>query len=129
MPSLRLASICRVEVVNGGGGLRRVRFFSTEPTVKLPASTFALAALARASVLMSNWSSRLPSRCVSRAAKGAPVGVWNRPSTLQYSRARNASISASRSQISRSATDCTRPAERLPGSLRHSTGERVKPTR
>ena len=30
---------------------------------------------------------------------------------------------------SRSATDCTRPAERLPGSFRHSTGDRVKPTR
>ncbi len=27
------------------------------------------------------------------------------------------------------ATDCTRPAERAPGSLRHSTGESVKPTR
>ena len=40
-----------------------------------------------------------------------------------------ASISASRSQIRRSATDCTRPAEREPGSLRHSTGESVKPTR
>ncbi len=37
--------------------------------------------------------------------------------------------SSSRSQTSRSATDCTRPAEREPGSFRHSTGERVKPTR
>ena len=34
-----------------------------------------------------------------------------------------ASISTSRAQISRSATDCTRPAEREPGSLRQSTGE------
>ena len=50
-------------------------------------------------------------------------------STVQYSWALNASISASRSQISRSATDCTRPAEREPGSLRQSTGDRVKPTR
>ena len=61
--------------------------------------------------------------------EGGARGVGKRPSTVQYSRARKASISASRSQISRSATDCTRPAERLPGSLRHSTGERVKPTR
>ena len=36
---------------------------------------------------------------------------------------------ASRWQISRSATDCTRPALLAPGSLRHSTGERVKPNR
>ena len=47
----------------------------------------------------------------------------------QYSRGLKASISTSRAQISLSATDCTRPAEREPGSLRHSTGESVKPTR
>ena len=82
-----------------------------------------------ASLGRSNWSSFLPSRWVSRAVNGAPAGVVKSASTVQYSRARNASISASRSQISRSATDCTRPAERLPGSLRHSTGESVKPTR
>ena len=61
--------------------------------------------------------------------KGAPAGVVICACTVQYSRGRNRSISLSRSQISRSATDCTRPAERLPGSLRHSTGESVKPTR
>ena len=48
---------------------------------------------------------------------------------VQYSSVLKASISASRSHTSRSATDCTRPAERAPGSLRHSTGESVKPTR
>ena len=41
----------------------------------------------------------------------------------------NFSISISRSQINRSATDCTRPAEREPGNLRHKTGDRLKPTR
>ncbi len=69
-------------------------------------------------------SSFLPSSCVSRAVKVAPAAVRSSASTLQYSWARNASISASRSQISRKATDCTRPAEREPGSLRHSTGDR-----
>ena len=58
----------------------------------------------------SNCSSFLPSRWVSRAVNGAPAGVVKSASTVQYSRARNASISASRSQIRRSATDCTRPA-------------------
>ena len=50
-------------------------------------------------------------------------------STVQYSSGVKDSISASRSQTRRSATDCTRPAERLPGTLRRSTGERWKPTR
>ena len=59
----------------------------------------------------------------------SPASVWNSTSTVQYSRGLNASISASRSQIRRSATDCTRPAERLPGNLRHSTGDSVNPTR
>ena len=128
-PSLRDDSCCRVEVVNGAGGLRLTRLRSTVPTLKSPASTAALAASASASLARSNWSSFLPFRCVSLAVNGAPPGVVNSASIVQYSRLRNASISASRSQISRSATDCTRPADRLPGSLRHRTGDRVKPTR
>ena len=59
---------------------------------------------------------RRPARCMSA-------------SMVQYSCALNASISVSRSQTRRSATDCTRPADLAPGSLRHSTGESVKPTR
>ena len=56
-------------------------------------------------------------------------GVASVAAIDQYSLATNFSISSSRSQTSRSATDCTRPAERAPGSLRQSTGESVKPTR
>ena len=59
----------------------------------------------------------------------SPLGVSRSTSIDQYSRGLNASISSSRAQIRRSATDCTRPAEREPGSLRQSTGESVKPTR
>ena len=116
-------------MVNGAGGLRLTLRRSTEPTENAPASTAAFAASALTSSPRSNWSSFLPSRCVSRAVNGAPAGVVICACTDQYSRGRNTSISASRSQISLSATDCTRPAERLPGSLRHSTGDRVKPTR
>ena len=66
----------------------------------------------------------------SRASFVAPVmAVPKIASTVQYSRVLKTSISASRSQIRRNATDCTRPAERLPGNLRHSTGDSVKPTR
>ena len=59
----------------------------------------------------------------------SPLGVSRSTSMDQYSRGLKASISTSRAQISRSATDCTRPAEREPGSLRQSTGESVKPTK
>ena len=61
--------------------------------------------------------------------EGAPAGVRRCATIDQYSRGTNVSISSSRSQTRRSATDCTRPAERAPGSLRHSTGDRLKPTR
>ena len=66
---------------------------------------------------------------VRRAVKGAPEGVRKTASMVQYSRFRKISISASRSQIRRKATDCTRPALRLPGSFLQSTGDRVNPTR
>ncbi len=58
-----------------------------------------------------------------------PAAVPNKPLTVQYSRETKLSISPSRSQMSLSATDWTRPADRLPGSFRHNTGDRVKPTR
>ena len=47
-PSLRAASCCSVEVVNGGGGLLANGLVSTDATVKCPASTAALAASASA---------------------------------------------------------------------------------
>ena len=127
-PSLRAASCCRVEVVKGGGGERRAGLVSTAVTVKAPACTAARAACALASSPRSNFPSFLPSWVTRRARNGSEPAETS-ASTVQYSRALNASISCSRSTTSRRATDCTRPAERAPGSLRHSTGERVKPTR
>ena len=47
---------------------------------------------------------------------------------VQYSRGLNASISFSRSTISRRAGLCTRPAERPRVSMRDSSGERVNPS-
>ena len=70
-----------------------------------------------------------PASVVSRASYSAPRGVFSLAATVQYSCARNASISISRSTIRRRQTDCTRPADLAPGSLRHSTGDRLKPTR
>jgi hypothetical protein len=92
---------------------------------------FTAASMARAcgSVPMSRRPSRLPSMADNAAVNASPRGDVKSPSIDQYSWVRNASISNSRSQTSRSATDCTRPAERAPGSLRHNTGERENPTR
>ena len=128
-PSLRLASCCSVEVMNGGYGLRDAGFASTEATLSAAAATASTAPCASASVARSKRSSLRPSSVVSRASNVSPRGVTSSAFTLQYSRGRNASISISRCTISRSATDCTRPADLAPGSLRHSTGDRVKPTR
>ena len=79
---------------------------------------------------------------IARAVKGAEKLIlatdpdregeaisWHVVEALREKRALKVSISNSRSQTRRSATDWTRPAERAPGSLRHSTGESVKPTR
>src|SRR5579871_4555464 len=88
----------------------------------------AKAAVAASAYDSDSLSSLLPLACVSLAVK-LPSGVEKSASTVQYSCGLKASISSSRSQISRSATDCTRPAERAPGSLRQSTGDSVKPTR
>ena len=128
--SLREASCCSVEVVNGGGGLRRTSFFSRSRTAK-PVARWACSTirLASASLPSANLSSFSPFTPTSFAVMTSPLVVVKSASMVQYSRAVKPSISSSRSQIRRSATDCTRPAEREPGSLRHSTGESVKPTR
>ena len=59
-----------------------------------------------------NWNA-LPSRSTERST-----------AIVQYSSGWNASISRSRSTISRSATDCTRPADSPRRTLLHSTGLR-----
>src|SRR3954451_6224249 len=127
-PSLRAASCCNVEVVNGGGGLREKGLVSTEDTEKRPASTTALAASASPLLPIVSRSIFLPSSCARRAVNCWP-SASNVAVTDQYSCALNSSISRSRSTIRRKATDCTRPADFAPGSLRHRIGESVKPTR
>jgi len=71
-PSLRAASCCSVEVVNGGGGFFAKGFVSTDATVKRPASTAAFAASASLLLPMERRSSFLPSSWTSRAVNGCP---------------------------------------------------------
>ena len=128
-PSVREASCCSVAVVKGGAGLRRSSSLSTVPTVKRAARMRAAAASAIDPLSSASRSSSAPSISISAAVNVPPPSAMTPASTVQYSRGTKASISASRSHTRRSATDCTRPADRLPGSLRHSTGERWNPTR
>ena len=123
-PRRRDASCCSAAVVNGGSAWRLSSSRSTEATVNDPARTRAAASLAAASDARPASPIRVPSSSASTAPNRAPSGVASSASTLQCFRAAKPSISASRSHSSLSATDCTRPAERQPGSLRHSTGDR-----
>ena len=128
--SLREASCCSVEVVNGAAGRRARSRFSTLLTRSPPAaaSTRSRAACAAASSTSPNLPSLLPSSACRRASKALPPRA-KRAVTDQYSRGSKASISASRSTISLSAGLCTRPADSFGAILRHSSGDRLKPTR
>ena len=94
------ASCCRVAVVNGAGGVRRLFFAETDRTSR-PREACSLrvawAANADPSSVNVNCSTFSPRYCASRAAKGGGPGAS--ASTVQYSRASNASISDSRSAI------------------------------
>ena len=128
-PNLRLASCCKVDVVKGGLGFLLVRLVSTFRTAKSDALMAATASSAMALLLMVILLSFLPFRWVSRAVKLSPLSFSILASIDQYSSLLNCSISLSRSQISFSATDCTRPADLAPGNLCHNTGDKVNPTR
>ena len=67
-------------------------------------------------------SSFLPSSFVALTVNGGGVGPSTVASTVQYSCGTNALISASRSTTRRTATDCTRPADRPRRTFVHSTG-------
>ena len=113
-PSLREASCCRVDVVNGGAGVRFAGLVSTCPTEnddtaqserKAPASSF------------------VSKRCAISAFTTEPSPVVNSADTLYDERLVKDCISRSRSTISRTATDCTRPADNPLFILRHKSGD------
>ena len=118
-PSLRLASCCSVLVVNGGAGLRFEGRVATESTTGLSERSAAAWACA---VSPSPISSALPAIRETSAPNCVPSGVASTASSDQYSRAVNAVISRSRSTTSRTATDCTRPADSPGRTLREISG-------
>ena len=129
MPYFRLASCCSVEVMNGGQGFRVAGLDSTAETENVRDVQADTAKSAAVAVGMSNFCSFLPPSVTRPASNSCPRGVRKTAFTVQYSWALKASISISRSTIRRRQTDCTRPADFAPGSLRHRTGDSVKPTR
>src|ERR1043166_8016157 len=106
-PSCLAASCCNVLVRNGGGAARRRSPVSTAVTLKGILSASATIARAVASSLISGF---LPSSLCSRAWNPWP-SFSRSASMVQYSCGTNLRISSTRSQISRSATVCTAPAE------------------
>ena len=69
-----------------------------------------------------------PSRCTANRCPSSSPGRARSAKPSQYSSGTNARISRSRSTMRRTATDCTRPAERPRAILAHSSGESSKPT-
>src|SRR3546814_20715101 len=125
-PSLRAASCCSVEVVNGGGGLRVSGLVSTASPVKCLAFTSASAARASASLVIVNRSILSPRQRDSRAFNGVPL-ISNSPAIDQYCSATQASISPSRSTNLPNLTDCNRPADLVPGCSSHPPPQECKP--
>src|SRR5256886_705203 len=120
-PSCFAASCCSVLVRNGGCAGRRRSPFSTDVTLKGSLSASVTIARALASSLISGlWPSSLCSRAWN------PWPSFSRSASMvQYSCGTNLRISSSRSQISRSATVCTRPADSPVLMLFHRSGEVV----
>ena len=119
-PSLALASCCSVEVVKGALGLRVPGVFETLATLK-----FAVFRLSRKSVAAFSVSNFL----LSSAFRISPeFGTIKSPVILNELFAPNFSISRSRSTSNLTAGLCTRPALFPPGTFRHTTGLKSKPT-
>ena len=129
--SFPAASCCKVDVVKGARGWRLRSRLLTSDTVSWPCaavSNLVLAAVASASVLISNCFSALPSSVCSLALKGCD-DFSTLAVSVQYSTGIKASISSSRSAIRRNAGLCTRPADKPYLIFFHNKGERLKPTR
>ncbi len=108
--------------MNGGAGLRVCLRVATFVTSGVSARS---AAAWRSAVSPSPTSRAAPSILTSSAEKVVPSAVARLASSVQYSRAVNASISRSRSTTSRTATDWTRPADRPDRTFRDRSGLRV----
>ena len=124
-PSRVLAACCRVDVMKGAAGLELVGLSSRLLTCRGCWRNKARALLVSASLVGRNSAPLWRVICNRRAS---PAGVAVAAKASQYSSGINARISRSRSTIRRTATDCTRPADKPRATLAHSRGDTIKPT-
>ena len=118
-PSRRDASCCRVLVMKAGVGcLERLPRFSSPTVYCAPARPCSMA---RASASVRGSSFLPAASAASRAVNFLPPAL-RVASTFQYSSGVKASISFSRSSMRRTATLCTRPADRPRRIFRHRKG-------
>ena len=122
-PNLRAASCCKVEVVNGGAGDFFEGFVTTSAISNLAPLQVSKKACASSLVLK-----RLPNSAFTSVFSPFSPGTSKAAVTLYHDSLTNEFTSRSRSTIKRTATDCTRPAERAGFTFRHNTGESSKPT-
>ncbi len=125
-PMDRAAACCSFGVVKGGAGFCRRSRASTVVTRRAEASTCALTSraaslVARRGSVPSNWSLS-PRQRTTRAGKAAP-SFASVTGTEKYGTGTKASRSVSRSTMIRSATVCTRPADRPRQTLFQSSSE------
>ena len=118
--SLRPASCWSVEVMKGAAGFRRRSPRVTALTFHCPPWSPVITASVTDSVGRSAFSPPTSFRVATNSG-----GVWplSRAWSDQYSTGTKAWISRSRSVMRRTATDCTRPAERPRRTFSQSRGE------
>ncbi len=121
-PSFLPASCCNVEVMNGGAGFRRRSPRVTDLTTNRAPSSEAIRARVVSSLPSDAFS---PATSFKVATNSGGRAALSRAWSDQYSTGRNALISRSRSTISRTVTDCTRPAERPRWTFSQSKGDRL----
>ena len=108
--------------MNGGAGLRRRSPRVTDSTTKRAPSSDAISARVPASSASAAFS---PPTSLRVAVNSGGSFAASRACSDQYSTDTNAWISRSRSTISRTATDWTRPADRPRWTFSQSSGERL----
>ena len=122
-PNLRAASCCKVEVVNGGAGVFLVGRVTMSLILKSADLQDSRNACASSLVLK-----RLDNSALTSTFSPFASGTSKTAVTRYHDSLTKAFTSRSRSTIRRTATDCTRPADKAGFTLRHNTGESSKPT-
>src|SRR3989338_579383 len=111
-PSKRLAVCCKLEVVKGLGGCFLVCFFSKLATIYWAPFNSVKILAACSSFLRCSLSITWLLILLRRAVNGSCCLLASVAVIPQYSSIINFLISRSRSTIKRTATDCTRPADK-----------------